>query len=193
MKRLLAVLLFVVALPAGAQQETSFVYVVKPGKTPLKAEPRMEAGGKGIVAYGQKLKVEEKNDRWIRVSVPGDANASGWIVSTMVVDKRPTLEKSAIAAGGGRVVANEMSTAGAIRGLDNRASQYAQAKQIPPAVIAQLASTESFGEGLFADRHNVDRSGRWRYPDVTVPGRIDGASKFANAEGLRPPRAPQPK
>lgn len=180
-------LVMIVSFAAVAQDAPGFVYVVKPGKTQLRAEPKTEAAAKGVVAYGQKLKVEEKQARWIRVSVPGDA-AAGWIGAQIVVDKRPAIDQKAIGASASKMVVSEMSTAGAIRGLDHRTAQYAKDKQLSAGVIAHLAATESFGEQLFADRHNVDRNGRWRYPDVTVAGRVQNASTFAAAEGLRLPK-----
>lgn len=176
----------------AAAQET--VFVVKPGKTALKAEPKLDAPSKGPVGYGQKLLLKKKGEGWLLVAVPGET-LEGWISAKAIVDKRPGLDSIVVADVAGKVAASEStSTAGAIRGLDGRTAGYATAKQIPPEALSQLARLETHGERRFKDPHRVDAKGVWHYRDVTAPGRWEAARNFAKEEGLRvsPPRL-QPK
>lgn len=203
MIRALAIVLAIAlaTVPAHAQAPATLVemvFVVKPGKTPLKAEPKLDAPSKGVVGYGQKLAVVKKGEGWVFVSVPGET-AQGWINVKSVVDKRPGLDTLAVAGAGVKVAASETgSTAGAIRGLDGRTAGYASAKQIPPEALSQLGRLEAHGERIFRDPHSVDAKGVWRYKDATAAGRLDAAKAFAKDEGLkvsRPstvPSAPRP-
>lgn len=184
-------------LPLAAFAED--VFVVKPGKTPLKAEPKLDAPSKAPVGYGQKLSVQKKapDGAWLFVTVPGE-KVEGWINAKAVVDKRPGLDTVAVADAASKVAASEgTSTAGAIRGLDGRTAGYATAKQIPPDALNQLGRLESRAEKQFKDPHHVDAKGAWHYRDVTVPGRIEAATVFAKDEGLKlskphAPSAPPP-
>lgn len=177
----------------AAAQETT-VYVVKPGKTALKAEPKLDSPAKGPVGYGQKLLLKRKGQGWVLVAVPGET-LEGWISDKVIVDKRPGLDTIVVADVAGKVSAAEnTSTAGAIRGLDGRTAGYATAKQIPPMALSQLARLETHGERRFKDPHSVDAKGVWHYRDATAPGRWEAARNFAKEEGLRvsPAQPPQP-
>ena len=188
-RSLLLVLLLLAPLTAFAQET---VFVVKPGKTPLKSDPKLEAPAKGSVGYGQKLAVAKNGEGWLLVSVPGET-LQGWISAKAVVDKRPGLDSVAVAGASTKVAASETaSTAGAIRGLDGRTAGYASAKQIPPEALSQLGRLEAHGERLFRDPHSVDPKGIWRYRDATAKGRWDAARGFAKDEGLAV-RRPAPK
>jgi hypothetical protein len=166
-------------------QESSFVYVVKPGKTPIRGDAKMEAAPKGQVSYGQRLSKVEANGPWLHVKVPGDA-LEGWIPANAVLDKRPGgLDHTPVGGSADKLVASEGSTAGAIRGLDGRTAAYAKDRQIPQGVFDQVARIESHGEALFNDHHTVDAKGAWHYPDLTVAGRVAAAQSFASAQGLR--------
>ena len=198
MKRLLVVAMAAVTLAAATAfaddvvDATGFVYVVKPGKTALKADAKLDASANGPVAYGQKLVVKKKamqgeTAKWYFVTVPGD-KLEGWIPANAVVDKRPGIDVLPVGDAAMKVAAADgASTAGAIRGLDGRTATYAQAKQIPPEALAQLGRIENHAEVQFNDRHSVSKSGQWKYPDVTVPGRYATAQAFAREEGLRAP------
>lgn len=178
----------------GVEDATGSVFVLKPGKSALRAAPKLDAPPKAQVAYGQKLVLVSRTTtepRWLKVQVPGDP-AVGWIPATATVEKRPTIDAVAIAASAAKISANESSTSMAIRGLDGRTAAYATAKQLPPEVFDQVSRLESFGEQLFSDRHTTDAKGGWHYPDATVPGRISAAQTFASSEGLAPPRPPPP-
>ena len=189
MKRALVILALLVPLAALGEQ---LVYVVKPGKTPLKKAAKLDAPSVAPVGYGQKLSVQKKEAGWLFVKVPGDT-LEGWINEKAVLDKRPGLDTSAVADAASKVVASEgTSTAGAIRGLDGRTAGYATAKQIPAEALSQLSRLEARGEKQFKDPHYVDSKGAWHYRDVTVPGRIEAARAFAKDEGLKlsKPQAP---
>lgn len=205
MRRLLfaAVLGVVCAAPvlpraqdAVTEPASGFVFVAKPGRSPLKESPSLGAKNQASVAYGQKLAVKEKQKvgeevRWLHVAVPGDTSA-GWILANAVLDRRPAIKQVPVAAGAARVVAAEGSSATAIRGLDGRTAAYAKEKQIPADALAQLARAESQTELLFQDPHFVNPKGEWRYRDRTVPGRWSAAAKFARPEGLKAPRPEAP-
>lgn len=192
--------LCIVLLLAPPVAPVDSVFVVKPGKTALKAEPKLDAPSKGAVGYGQKLTLKTKGEAWFLVTVPGET-LEGWIAAKAVVDKRPGLDSIAVGGASVKVAASEsVSTAGAIRGLDGRTAGYASAKQIPPEALSQLARLEAHGERLFKDPHTVDAKGIWRYRDGTAPGRWDAAVGFAKDEGLKvsrpaapaPPKPPAP-
>lgn len=199
------VLLIALLVPFFALAE-DFVYVVKPGKTPLKKEPKLDAPSSAPVGYGQKLAVQKRSadGAWLYVTVPGD-KAAGWVNAKAVLDKRPGLDTIAVADAASKVAASEgTSTAGAIRGLDGRTANYATAKQIPAEALNQLGRLEARGERQFKDPHYVDAKGAWQYRDVTAPGRIEAARSFAKEEGLKlskpnapsgppPPTPPAPK
>lgn len=180
------------AQDAVTEPATGFVFVARPGKSPLKEAPSLGAKSQAMVAYGQKLAVQEKQKvgeevRWLHVRVPGD-KSSGWILASAVLEQRPAVKRVPVGAGAARVVAAEGSSATAIRGLDGRTAAYAKDKQIPADALAQLARTESHAETLFRDPHYVNKKGEWRYPDRTVPGRWSAAAQFARPEGLEAPR-----
>lgn len=190
MIRALAIAVLLVAAPPAVPVES--VYVVKPGKTPLKAEPKLDAPSKGAVAYGQKLVLTKKGEGWLLVSVAGES-LEGWISAKAVLDKRPGLDSIAVAGASAKVTSSEtVSTAGAIRGLDGRTAGYASAKQIPAEALSQLARLEAHGERIFRDPHSVDAKGVWRYRDATAAGRWDAAQAFAKDEGLKVARPVAP-
>ena len=192
MIRAAAIVLLLLAPPVAPVES---VFVVKPGKTALKSEPKLDAPSKGAVGYGQKLTLKTKGDAWLLVTVPGET-LEGWIAAKSVVDKRPGLDSIAVGGASVKVAASEsVSTAGAIRGLDGRTAGYASAKQISPEALSQLGRLEAHGERLFKDPHSVDAKGVWRYRDGTAPGRWDAAVGFAKDEpGLKVtrPAAPAP-
>lgn len=168
------------------------VFVVKAGRTPLRAAPALGAPAKGAVLFGQKLLLEKKTNggtAWLLVKVPGDP-AEGWLPASATVDKRPGIRAEPVPGAREQIRAAEGSTASAIRGLDGRTAAYAKAKQLPPEVFDQLSRQESFGEQLFDDHHVTDKKGGWHYHDATAPGRQAAARKFAAGEGLKAPPAP---
>ena len=192
-----AVLLVAAPLLAdeGVEDATGSVFVIKPGKSPLRGAPRLDAPAKGQVAFGQKLALEGRtttDPKWIKVKVPGDP-AEGWLPAIAAAEKRPSSDAVAVASAGAKINATEGSTAMAIRGLDGRTASYAKDKKLPLEVFDQLSRLEGFGEQQFNDHHTTDPKGGWHYPDSTVPGRVTAAQTFAASEGLNPPRpAPTP-
>ena len=190
--------LLLAALPLradeGVEDAQGSVFVVKPGKVPLRAAPRLDSPAKAQVAYGQKLTVESRTTtepKWIKVKVPGDP-AEGWLLLNATLEKRPAIDAVAINPAAAKINASEGSTATAIRGLDGRTASYAKAKELPPEVFDQLSRLEGFGEQQFSDRHTTDPKGGWHYADATAPGRVSAAQSFAAAEGLPGPKPPPP-
>lgn len=198
-RRLAAVVLCALALgtaPSDSRAQGAevggFVYVVRPGKTPLKAKASLSAPSAGAVGFGQKLAVKQREAAgWLLVEVPGEST-TGWISVRVVGENRPGLDSQAVGAAAAKVAVNETaSTAGAIRGLDGRTAGYAAVKQIPPEALSQLGRLEAHTEKQFRDPHSVGRDGVWRYPDVTVEGRYEAARTFAREEGLPVPLRPK--
>lgn len=118
---LLAALLTASAL--YAYEAGGFAYT-KRVETKLLAEPKPLAEAADKLPFGRRVKIEEIQGAWLRVS---DGPASGWVFAGNLTDTKPAEVKGLL--DGAPVAASQTTATAAARPLDEAALQYAAGQQ----------------------------------------------------------------
>ena len=96
-------------------------------ETKLLAEPKPLAGAAGKLTYGKKLKVEQVQGPWLRVS---DGPTSGWVFAGNLSATAPAEGKGADGLG---LDASQTSATAAARGLSPATMEYAGRRNLADA------------------------------------------------------------
>ncbi len=121
---LLAGLLAVSALLA---YEAGGIAYTKRVETALLAEPKPLAAATGKLAFGRKVKIEQVQGAWLRVS---DGPVSGWVFSGSLTDTKPAEGKG---LDGVPLLASKTTATAAARPLTDATIAYAKEKNLGEA------------------------------------------------------------
>lgn len=93
-------------------------------ETTLLSEPKMLAAGVAKVPYARKLKVEEVQGAWLRVS---DGRKTGWVFAGNLTENKPSETRG---LDGLPIAASETSASAAARPLTPTSEQYSERHQL---------------------------------------------------------------
>lgn len=96
-------------------------------ETTLLSEPRPTAEAAGKLAYGRKVKIEEVQGSWLRIS---DGPAAGWVFSGNISETKPNETKSVDAL---NVLAGKTTATAAARPLTPATNEYATRRKLTDA------------------------------------------------------------
>ena len=124
----LAVLVLgLLAVTALLAYEAGGIAYTKRAETTLLAEPKPLAAAAGKLAYGRKVKVEQIQGAWLRVS---DGPVSGWVFNGNLTDTKPAEGKGLDL---GPVLASKTTATAAARPLTDAVVAYAKEKNLGDA------------------------------------------------------------
>jgi len=109
-----------------AYEAGGFAYT-KRVETPLLAEPKPLAEAAGKLAYGRKVKIEQKQGAWLRIS---DGPATGWVFAGNLTETKPEETKG---LDGLPVAASQTTATAAARPLTPAAAEYATRRNLTDA------------------------------------------------------------
>jgi hypothetical protein len=109
-----------------AYEAGGFAYT-KRVETKLLAEPKPLAESSGQLAFGKKVKVEEVQGAWLRISA---GPVSGWVFAGNLTDTKPSEGKD---LEGLDVLAGKTTTTAAARPLSDATMAYAQQRNLGDA------------------------------------------------------------
>ena len=129
------------------------------------------------LVYRKQMVGADGKPTWYYVTPPG--KPAGWVLATELADRRPGDPPPAkplplMDSGLGAERPTAAQTAAA-RGLADSAKKYAGSKEDLKVYVDQFVTLEKAVEVYFRDPHNESDGS---YPDVTVPGRKEAATKF---------------
>lgn len=115
------------AVSALLAYETGGFAYTKRAETKLLAEPKPLAEASGKLTFGKKVKVEQVQGAWLRVS---DGPVSGWVFNGNLSDTKPDESKGLDM---GPLFASKTTATAAARPLTDAAIAYAQQKNLGEA------------------------------------------------------------
>ena len=150
----LAVLLAgLLATSALLAYEAGGIAYTKRVETALLAEPKPLAAATGKLAYGKKVKIEQVQGPWLRVS---DGPVSGWVFSGSLSEVKPAEGKG---LDGVPLLASKTTATAAARPLTDATIEYAKQKNLGEAqgdlewVVAEAKAITPEDVGAFLQEH----------------------------------------